>query len=536
MDRTEPDAPRESPELGRGTTEHERGLEALWGCIQSGDFIRAAGRAVSLQESTDDPAVLAHVEAALGLILQRMGRAVDARDRFERAAQWAIDDEHRAAYLADASMSRLLAGDLAGADRVAREAQRLADRAGNWSAVCEATNTLAAVAQSSGDPRTALALARQAVSLDEFHLAMPGGAPMPHLYLGAALVDLDRFEESDAAFTTGLERVRQDNNSAQLAWILGFRSLERFLCGRWDEALTDASETLDAAEASGSITTRPMAAGIWAAIEAFRGNDAAARAIVERAGVKRLGAFGGFGEETLLLAYSALAGEPVGHLEAVTEAWHLRHSRPYLISWRSIAPVLVRASLAADDRRLAEAVTREAVQGARLARDVASATASALRCEGLLSGDPEILDAAVVEAARSGRPFVHGHSCLDAARGWVAVGETGRGVALLRDAWDQFEALRATVWTARTGRLIARYTSVPAPRRPTDVSGLADLTRAEREVARLAASGLTTPAIAARLVVSSRTVQSHLAHIYTKLDIHSRDELATRLASTSFPS
>ena len=32
-------------------------------------------------------------------------------------------------------------------------------------------------------------------------------------------------------------------------------------------------------------------------------------------------------------------------LEAVTEAWYLRRSRPYLVGWRSIAPVLVQAAI-----------------------------------------------------------------------------------------------------------------------------------------------------------------------------------------------
>jgi DNA-binding CsgD family transcriptional regulator len=511
----------------------ERALEQLWGCIRSGDFIRAAGRAVRLQESTDDPDTLARVEGALGLILQRMGRAAEARDRFEQAASWAVGNSHRSAYLADASMSRLLGGDLAGADRVAREAQRMADAHHNWPALCEATNTLAAVSQSRGDPHTALALARQAVTLGESASTMTGGSPMPHLYLGLALIDLDRFDESDAAFTTGLERVRREQNTAQVAWYLGFRCLERFLCGRWDDASLDAAETLAAAESSGTVVTRPMAAGLWAAVEAFRGNESSARALIERTGVPRLGAFGGFGEESVMLAYGALAGEPAAHLDAVLEAWYLRRSRPYLVGWRSIAPVLVRSALDAGDRLLAEAVTREAVEGSRLAGDVPSATTSGLRCEGLLAADPEMLDAAIAHAAESSRPFVLGHTCLDAGKAWLGAGETARGVGLLRDAWDQFQTLRATVWMTRTGQLVARHASVPSPRSPLEMTGWSNLTAAERAVARLAATGITTPAMAANLSVSSRTVQSHLAHIYTKLGIHSRVELAARMSPLS---
>ncbi len=53
----------------------------------------------------------------------------------------------------------------------------------------------------------------------------------------------------------------------------------------------------------------------------------------------------------------------------------------------------------------------------------------------------------------------------------------------------------------------------------------AALTPAEREVARLVANGLTTAEAADRLIVSCRTVETHLAHLYAKLGIHSRAEL-----------
>jgi LuxR family transcriptional regulator, maltose regulon positive regulatory protein len=47
----------------------------------------------------------------------------------------------------------------------------------------------------------------------------------------------------------------------------------------------------------------------------------------------------------------------------------------------------------------------------------------------------------------------------------------------------------------------------------------------ERRIARLAATGASDRDIAAHLVVSVRTVRTHLEHIYTKLGIHSRREL-----------
>ncbi|OBJ55333.1 LuxR family transcriptional regulator [Mycobacterium sp. 1423905.2] len=66
-------------------------------------------------------------------------------------------------------------------------------------------------------------------------------------------------------------------------------------------------------------------------------------------------------------------------------------------------------------------------------------------------------------------------------------------------------------------------------KRPT--SGWAALTPTERDVVRLVADGLANNEIAARLFISRRTVQTHLTHVYAKLGIASRVQLAHEGAS-----
>ncbi len=61
-------------------------------------------------------------------------------------------------------------------------------------------------------------------------------------------------------------------------------------------------------------------------------------------------------------------------------------------------------------------------------------------------------------------------------------------------------------------------------KRPT--SGWASLTPTERDVVRLVGEGLANKDVAARLFVSPRTVESHLTHVYTKLGLSSRVQLA----------
>jgi DNA-binding CsgD family transcriptional regulator len=48
-------------------------------------------------------------------------------------------------------------------------------------------------------------------------------------------------------------------------------------------------------------------------------------------------------------------------------------------------------------------------------------------------------------------------------------------------------------------------------------------------VARLVAEGLSNPQIGDRLYVSRRTVQTHLAHVFAKLSISSRAQLAAEV-------
>jgi len=63
------------------------------------------------------------------------------------------------------------------------------------------------------------------------------------------------------------------------------------------------------------------------------------------------------------------------------------------------------------------------------------------------------------------------------------------------------------------------------PHAPARV-GSESLTPTETTITALVAEGLSSPQIGERLYISRRTVQTHLAHIFAKLDISSRAQLA----------
>jgi DNA-binding NarL/FixJ family response regulator len=84
---------------------------------------------------------------------------------------------------------------------------------------------------------------------------------------------------------------------------------------------------------------------------------------------------------------------------------------------------------------------------------------------------------------------------------------------------------RASVATARAAALLADCEGASTPileQRSTPVR----LTPREREIARLAAEGTPSRAIAEQLVVSVRTVENQLQSVYRKLGIHGRADLA----------
>jgi DNA-binding CsgD family transcriptional regulator len=78
----------------------------------------------------------------------------------------------------------------------------------------------------------------------------------------------------------------------------------------------------------------------------------------------------------------------------------------------------------------------------------------------------------------------------------------------------------------------ARQELRAAGARPRRVAwtGADALTPTERRVALLATDGLTNPQIAQALFVTSKTIQTHLAHTYRKLGVNSRHQLAEALA------
>jgi predicted ATPase/class 3 adenylate cyclase/DNA-binding NarL/FixJ family response regulator len=104
-------------------------------------------------------------------------------------------------------------------------------------------------------------------------------------------------------------------------------------------------------------------------------------------------------------------------------------------------------------------------------------------------------------------------------------------VAAVRDALGEpdFDSAWAEGAALSTEEAIA-YAQRGRGERKRPTAGWASLTPTERDVVRLVSEGLANKDIATRLFVSPRTVQTHLTHVYTKLGLTSRVQLAQKAA------
>ena len=166
--------------------------------------------------------------------------------------------------------------------------------------------------------------------------------------------------------------------------------------------------------------------------------------------------------------------------------------------------------------------------GSWLTNEVPWLTGTALRCQGLLERDPEVLLAAVDAMAQGSRPLELALACEDAGAALAGTGRVDAGLPLLERALGIYERLEAARDLDRTQ---ARLRGLGVRhgrrgRRARPQLGWESLTPTEERVVDLVAEGLTNPQIGERLYVSPRTVQTHLAHIFAKLGISTRAQLA----------
>ncbi|MGW4249227.1 LuxR C-terminal-related transcriptional regulator, partial [Nocardia sp. NPDC004722] len=299
--------------------------------------------------------------------------------------------------------------------------------------------------------------------------------------------------------------------------------------GRWDDAAENVADALYLAEQQGQPNPLARALTTVGWLAAVRGEHADAVAATERALAlsrpRRGTALNASGYWNLGLdALGAGNAEAAwGFLAPILEPGHEAHHPTFAAL---AAPDAIEAAVRLG--RTEEAAAATTVLASWAERTGATWAIAATALAGALAADGEqaerlFRDALAVPEAAT-RPFQQARTQLLYGE-WLRRNRRRTDArAQLGSALKVFEQLRATPWATR-----ARQESALAGEQPEHLpagSSRALLTPQELRVTRLAAKGLTNRDIAAQLFISPRTVGHHLSHVFPKLGITSRDELA----------
>jgi len=312
-----------------------------------------------------------------------------------------------------------------------------------------------------------------------------------------------------------------------------YLAYERFTAGEWDDAVAELEASVKVAEEIGEIYSLVYAYGLLSRISVHRNDlhrarEAAATADDYLAGWGHSHAMSWVAWPRALILEAG--GECGQALSTMASLWDWCASSGLTLEFPLIGADLVRLALAAGDPARARRVSA-AVAEVAAGNDLAWMTGEALRCRGLTDDDPAVLQAAVAAHDRGSRPFLVALACEDAGSGLARHGQAELARPLLDRAAEGYERLGAARDLARAEARLREAGMRRGRRggRGRPQFGWDSLTPTEHSVAGLVAEGLSNPQIGERLFISSRTVQTHLAHIFAKLDISARAQLAAEV-------
>ncbi len=202
------------------------------------------------------------------------------------------------------------------------------------------------------------------------------------------------------------------------------------------------------------------------------------------------------------------------------------------VSARELAPIAMQALIAAGMRDQADKLAKDFAAGL-LGRDAPAARAASALCNGLLAEAEGRHEAGARLLGTADRLWRELPSPYEAAQAREARAHSllakhdPRAGDLLRDALESFDRLGAS-WD--TGRVRATIRATRLPLRAPSPHGRNpygdELSPREAQIAELAGMGQKNREIAEALVLSTRTVEVHVASVLRKLGVPSRQELA----------
>lgn len=458
----------------------------------------------------------------------RLGRNAEALEVIAAEAESAQESPlWRARLIALWSLALVIDGRNAEADPVAQRALALGGELGDPTTTAYARHSMAMAKVRDRRPQEALdhieaalaAIGDDAQQID-LRLLLQGNQ-------ATQLANLDRFDEAAAVLQHTLA-LAERSGTPRLAQLHMQASGVSFVQGRWDDTLAELEAT---AHMPDSTISPLMRQGMIALIAVHRADRRTARKYL-RVFKQHPTTSGWLATSTLkLLVAQALVleqdrrpREAANTLAALLDPGYAEgtEDRP---DW---LPILVRLALAAEDTDLARAAAtacrEEAEQAPQPRKD-----ASAAWCQGLVEDDPALVLEAVAYYRTCGRKLNLGHALEDAAELQARTGAPEAAKSSLIEAITLYGELGAVSDSRRaTVRLRAHgVTSGGRGSRPArPQTGWGALTATEMRVAKEVAQGHSNLEIASTLLLSRRTVETHVSHILVKLQIRSRHGVA----------
>ena len=369
----------------------------------------------------------------------------------------------------------------------------------------------------------------------EYVLAMPSELVG---MAGQCAIWYERWDRATAVLDHLVAVARDASAINHIIYPLAAHAILDFRRGYWSAALANAAEATRLARETRTTPLLTFSLSVLAHVEAAMGRRDDARAHGREA-VQLSELLGGPAITVYGLNALALDAFGAGEIEAAVEYYDRVHRfTQRLHTQRGIVQfgadrveALARMGRTEDAFQALEAFA-DRLGGGRWA------LAALARCRGIL-GDKTAehhFQTALSHHEHDGQPF-------EKARTQLAYGERLRrdrrradAREQLVEALDAFERLGAAPWADRA-RVELRATggaaaeSGAAEKEAVAAAGLEDLTAHELQIARLVAYGMTNREVAAKLFLSPKTIEYHLSQIYRKLDLRSRTQLASLMAS-----
>ncbi len=517
-------AARLTPDPDRRAQRLVAGAETAWRAGMRDEADDLLARASHLGQP---PALRARAAALRGTITARTGAVEAARDEWMRAADENADADPDTAIrlLGDAVLACFFLGDTATVVDASNRIHGLTERAASGTArwVGAMARGVAGVLTGRGGPEHIRTAVRQVV---------PGGplltdpALAPWLVLGPLF--LRESTTGRELVRTVVEDLRQRTDVGGLPFLLFHVARDQGTRDRWDLAEISYTEGIALAREAGHTSDLSACLAGLAWLEARQGRATQCRAHADEAL-----AISADRHLHLFRAWSLFAlgdlhlggGRPEEAVLEFRRLTRLLDELRFADVDLSPAPELVEA-LVRLDRREEARTPADSYLARATAKDQPWALARAVRTMAVLGPDEtidELFGSALAHHAGTPDDFERARTQLHLGARLRRARRRTDARTPLRDALRTFEALGAAPWADQAAGEL-RATGETAHRRGASL--LRDLTPQELQIARMLAEGRTTRETAAALFLSPKTVEYHLRHVYIKLGVSSRSELA----------